>query len=234
MKMVTSEKSAGTIRKPPSLLVAAESNTPCLLYTSQPETEEYRLRFCIRHCRSRYGRRRFRKRWLAVGLPEEKSKDNSQVNVKEKKVKENIQEDNSDKKEDKKSEENKEEKGLNFVIKDLGNNNVKMIAKKGSKMPFDIYTVGMEFKLKLDGKEYSVKDAISNGILDEDKLLQKLEQDKKDNKSTSEMYKDGGTIIYRYKDYSIVKYNTVDGDEDMYFTREKDLESLENVLNNNR
>ncbi|AIZ37096.1 hypothetical protein VJI72_04525 [Parvimonas micra] len=166
--------------------------------------------------------------------PEEKSKDNSQVNVKEKKVKENIQEDNSDKKEDKKSEENKEEKGLNFVIKDLGNNNVKMIAKKGSKMPFDIYTVGMEFKLKLDGKEYSVKDAISNGILDEDKLLQKLEQDKKDNKSTSEMYKDGGTIIYRYKDYSIVKYNTVDGDEDMYFTREKDLESLENVLNNNR
>lgn len=27
--------------------------------------------FCIRHCRSRYGRRRFRKRWLAVGLPEE-------------------------------------------------------------------------------------------------------------------------------------------------------------------
>ena len=33
--------------------------------------EEGRLRFCIRHCRSRYGRRRFRKRWLAVGLPEE-------------------------------------------------------------------------------------------------------------------------------------------------------------------
>ena len=108
-----------------------------------------------------------------------------------------------------------------------------MIAKKGSKMPFDIYTVGMEFKLKMDGKEYSVKDAISNGILDEDKLLQKLEQDKKDNKSTSEMYKDGGTIIYRYKDYSIVKYNTVDGDEDMYVTKEKDLDSLEKILNKN-
>ena len=163
--------------------------------------------------------------------PEEKSKDNSQVNVKEKKVKENIQEDNSDKKEDKKSEENKEEKGLNFVIKDLGNNNVKMIAKKGSKMPFDIYTVGMEFKLKMDGKEYSVKDAISNRILDEDKLLQKLEQDKKDNKSTSEMYRDSGTIIYRYKDYSIVKYNS--DDESMYVTKEKDLDSLEKILNKN-
>ena len=47
------------------------------------------------------------------------------------------------------------------------------------------------------------------------------------------MYKDGGTIIYRYKDYSIVKYNTVDGDEDMYVTKEKDLDSLEKILNKN-
>ena len=79
-----------------------------------------------------------------------------------------------------------------------------------------------------------IKDAISKGVLDEDKLIQKLKNDRKNGKSTSEMYKDGGTIIYRYKDYSIVKYNTVDGDEDMYFTREKDLDSLEKVLNNNR
>ena len=40
--------------------------------TSLRLNERYRgLRVCIRHCRSRYGRRRFRKRWLAVGLPEE-------------------------------------------------------------------------------------------------------------------------------------------------------------------
>ena len=34
----------------------------------QPETEEYRLRFCIRHCRSRYGRRWFRKRWFCCWI----------------------------------------------------------------------------------------------------------------------------------------------------------------------
>ena len=45
------------------------------------------------------------------------------------------------------------------------------------------------------------------------------------------MYKDGGTIIYLYKDYSIVKYNSVDGDEDMYFTKAKDLDALEAILN---
>ena len=162
-------------------------------------------------------------------IPEEKPKDNTQIDVKEKKVKENNEEDEKDKKTD----ENKE-KGLKFTVKDSGGNGVKKVSEKNSKMPFDIYTVGMEFTIELDGVSYNIKDAISKGVLDEDKLIQKLKNDRKNGKSTSEMYKDGGTIIYRYKDYSIVKYNTVDGDEDMYFTREKDLDSLEKVLNNNR
>lgn len=165
-------------------------------------------------------------------IPEEKSKENTQIDVKEKKVKENIEEEK-----DKKPEENtedKNQKGLKFTVKDIGGNGIKKVSEKNSKMPFNIYTVGMEFTIELDGTSYNIKDAISKGVLDEDKLIQKLKNDRKNGKSTSEMYKDGGTIIYRYKDYSIVKYNTVDGDEDMYFTREKDLDSLEKVLNNNR
>jgi len=121
---------------------------------------------------------------------EEKSKDNSQVNVKEKKVKENTKEDNSEKKPEEKPkekpEEKKEEKGLNFIAKDLGNNDVKKVVSKGDKMSFDIYTVGMNFTIKLDGKEYSAEDAISKGIF-----------------------------------------------ENMYITKEKDLESLEKILNKN-
>ena len=169
--------------------------------------------------------------------PEEKSKDNSQVNVKEKKVKENTKEDNSEKKPEEKPkekpEEKKEEKGLNFIAKDLRNNDVKKVVSKGDKMSFDIYTVGMNFTIKLDGKEYSAEDAISKGIFDEDKLIEKLEKDKEDKKCTTEMYRDSGTIIYRYKDYSIVKYNSDDDNENMYITKEKDLESLEKILNKN-
>ena len=161
-------------------------------------------------------------------IPEEKPKDNTQIDAKEKKIKENIEEDEKDKK----PEENKE-KGLKFTVKDTGGNGVKKVSEKNSKVPFDIYTVGMEFTIELDGTSYNIKDAIAKGVLDEDKLIQKLKNDRKNGISTSEMYKDGGTIIYRYKDYSIVKYNTVDGDEDMYITREKDLDSLDKILNKN-
>jgi hypothetical protein len=46
------------------------------------------------------------------------------------------------------------------------------------------------------------------------------------------MYKDdGATIIYKYNDYSIVKYNSTDGTEDMYITKAKDLDALEAILN---
>lgn len=160
--------------------------------------------------------------------PEENTKETTNITVKEKEVKENVEETKED---NKKTEENKNEKGISFEVKDQGNNDVTLISKKDSKIPFDIFTVGMDFKLKIDGKDYSFKDAVAKGLLDEKKLFNKLEQDKKDGKSTSEMYKDGGTIIYSYKDYSIVKYNTVDGDEDMYFTKAKDLDALEAILN---
>ena len=171
---------------------------------------------------------------------EEKPKENNQVTVKEKQVKENIKEEDEKNKEEKKeekekeekpTEEKKDEKGLNFVVKNLGNNDVKKVAEKNDKMSFDIYTVGMNFTVKVDEKEYSLKDAISNGILDEDKFIEKIEQDKKDNKCTSELSKDGSTLIYKYKDYSIVKYNAED--EDMYITQEQDLDSLEKILNKN-
>ena len=171
---------------------------------------------------------------------EEKPKENNQVTVKEKQVKENIKEEDEKNKEEKKeekekeekpTEEKKDEKGLSFVVKNLGNNDVKKVAERNDKMSFDIYTVGMNFTVKVDGKEYSIKDAISKGILDEDKFIEKIEQDKKDNNCTSELSKDGSTLIYKYKDYSIVKYNAED--EDMYITKEQDLDSLEKILNKN-
>ena len=161
--------------------------------------------------------------------PEENTKETTNITVKEKEVNENVEE---TKEENKKTEENKEEKGISFGVKDKGNNDVTLISKKDSKIPFDIFTVGMDFKLKIDGKDYSFKDAVAQGLLDEKKLFNKLEQDKKDGKSTSKMYKDdGATIIYKYNDYSIVKYNSTDGTEDMYITKAKDLDALEAILN---
>ena len=155
--------------------------------------------------------------------PEENNKETTNITVKEKEVIENVEETN---------EENKKEKGISFGVKDQGNNDVTLISKKDSKIPFDIFTVGMDFKLKIDGKDYSFKDAVAQGLLDEKKLFNKLEQDKKDGKSTSKMYKDdGATIIYKYNDYSIVKYNSTDGTEDMYITKAKDLDALEAILN---
>ena len=109
-------------------------------------------------------------------------------------------------------------------------NEVKTVVKKNDKISFNIYAVGMDFKIKLDKKEYSVADAISNGLLDENKLFDKIEKDKESNKCKSKMYKDGGTLEYLYNDYTIIKFNSLDGKEDMYITREKSLSDLKKVI----
>ena len=44
------------------------------------------------------------------------------------------------------------------------------------------------------------------------------------------MYKDGGTLEYLYNDYTIIKFNSLDGKEDMYITREKSLSDLKKVI----
>ncbi len=160
---------------------------------------------------------------------ESKKEEETKIIVTEKEVKENEIEET--KPEESKPKENESEKGLVFNIDNLEENNVKLLSRKNDKISFDIYTVGVEFKLRFDGKEYSIEDAVSKGFLDEDKLFSKIEEDKNNNKCTSEMYRDGGTLEYKYKDFTIIKYNSMDGKEDMYITKEKSLNELEAIIN---
>lgn len=161
---------------------------------------------------------------ISCKAKEVKKEEEPKVTVTQKEVKENKEKEND------KQDENKDEKGLNFSVIDLKNNEVKTVVKKNDKISFNIYAVGMDFKIKLDKKEYSVADAISNGLLDENKLFDKIEKDKESNKCKSEMYKDGGTLAYLYNDYTIIKFNSLDGKEDMYITREKSLNDLKKVI----
>lgn len=165
---------------------------------------------------------------ISCKAKEVKKEEEPKVTVTQKEVKENKEKEND--KQDENKDENKDEKGLNFSVIDLKNNEVKTVVKKNDKISFNIYAVGMDFKIKLDGKEYSVADAISNGLLDENKLFDKIEKDKESNKCKSKMYKDGGTLEYLYNDYTIIKFNSLDGKEDMYITREKSLSDLKKVI----
>ena len=49
-----------------------------------------------------------------------------------------------------------------------------------------------------------------------EEIIAKANQDEKDGKIKTEMYKDGGSMEYHYENYTIIKYHTLDGNRDVY------------------
>ncbi len=69
--------------------------------------------------------------------------------------------------------------------------------------------------ITLDGKDIYIGDALNSGKMDADILLKKAEEDLKAGKIANDIIKDGGTKIYLYKNYTIIKRNTIDGNRDL-------------------
>ena len=49
-----------------------------------------------------------------------------------------------------------------------------------------------------------------------DKIIEKANKDLNENLITGDMYKDGGSMIYQYSSYTIIKCHTLNGNRDVY------------------
>lgn len=72
-----------------------------------------------------------------------------------------------------------------------------------------------EAYVTIDGKDIYIGDALNSGKMDADILLKKAEEDLNAGKIANHIIKDGGTKIYLYKNYSIIKRNTLEGNRDL-------------------
>ncbi len=70
--------------------------------------------------------------------------------------------------------------------------------------------------IEVDGKNMSLEKAINQGMITMSAIIAKANQDVSDGIIDELVYKDGGSQVYKYPDYTIVKYHTLDGNDDMY------------------
>lgn len=78
---------------------------------------------------------------------------------------------------------------------------------------YDLYYYGLdEVKVKVNNKEMTFENALREGYITLSGLLSKANKDGVERVS----YDDGGSIIFQYEGYTIIKYNTLDGDRDLY------------------
>ena len=81
----------------------------------------------------------------------------------------------------------------------------------------DLYYYGLEeVNVKVDNKTMTLEEALRSGKMTIDGLLIKANKDVSDGTIKSEIYKDGGTTEWYYKDYTIIKCHSLDGNRDVY------------------
>lgn len=84
------------------------------------------------------------------------------------------------------------------------------------KYDYNIYTYEGEVNILINKEEISFRDALLNNKITMDEIIAKANQDLIDKKISGDMYRDGGSMIYNYDNYSIIKCHTLDGNRDVY------------------
>lgn len=107
----------------------------------------------------------------------------------------------------------KKDINLNFYQrKDLG---LKTISQFGD-YDFNILTYGGDVSFTFDtDMVYTFENALKENVVTVDKILEQAKIDAEYGICEEGFYSDGGSIEYLYDDYTILKYNTLDGRKDL-------------------
>lgn len=78
---------------------------------------------------------------------------------------------------------------------------------------YNLYYYGLdEVNITIDNKTMPLKDALRSGKMTIDGLVIRANKDF----PNAEVYKDGGSIVYHYDNYTIIKMHKLDGNRDVY------------------
>ncbi len=99
---------------------------------------------------------------------------------------------------------------------------------ESDKYDYNIYAYNGSVNIRIDNKEYSLKQALTENKITMNEIIEKVNQDERNGKIKAEMYKDGGSILYQYDNYAIIKFHTLEGNRDVYIgSRDMNINDLE-------
>lgn len=82
---------------------------------------------------------------------------------------------------------------------------------------YDLYYYGLsEVNVKADNEIISLEEALKTKKITLEKIIEKAKEDKEVGKIMWDGYYDGGTTLYKYETYTIMKLNTIEGDKNLW------------------
>lgn len=99
--------------------------------------------------------------------------------------------------------------------KDLG---IKTIVSKDEikDYTYSIFSMSGNVTIQIKDELYTLRDALLNNKITIEEILQKANKDLDSDSIKGGMYKDGGSMEYQYNDYTIIKFNNLNGKRDLY------------------
>lgn len=90
-----------------------------------------------------------------------------------------------------------------------------------SKENYSVYSHNGTVYVMLNGEKLLLKDALEQDKISMDKILEKAKNDFNPDTLSKYSYSDGGSQEYPYKTYTLIDFNTLDGNNDIYFAPPK-------------
>lgn len=84
------------------------------------------------------------------------------------------------------------------------------------KYDYSIFAYKVNVNIVINNEEISLRNALLENKINMNDIIEKANKDLEDKKINGDMYKDGGSTIYKYDNYTIIKCNTLDGVKDVY------------------
>lgn len=99
---------------------------------------------------------------------------------------------------------------------------------ESEKYDYNVYSYMGQVSILIDGEEMALRDALLENKITMDEIIAKANQDLDAGKLDGDMYQDGGSMIYKYGNYTIIKVHNLDGNRDVYIgTPDMTLNDLE-------
>lgn len=102
--------------------------------------------------------------------------------------------------------ENDKKEKSKITVNDLAN-----------KYNYDIFYYGIDnITIEINNEKMDLKEALKNDIITMEQIIEQAEKDSEAGVIGSDMYKEGGTMIYFYDTYTIIKSHSLDGNRDVF------------------
>lgn len=103
-----------------------------------------------------------------------------------------------------------------FIFTPTQGEKIKVIKEKDDKLPYSVYSYGGDVEITLKEETHSLSKALDENKITMDEILDDILSDVQNGVAVATTIKDGGSQIYEYKKYTILKFHSLDGNNDFY------------------